>query len=428
MKLFISYLLTFVSCLSLFSAESYTVETIPNLRLKDRLNHVSNPDGILSLSDVQAINSHLNILEDSLAIEVAVVAVNSIGEADPRVFATDLFKYWGLGKKGEDNGLLILLTLDPRAVVFETGYGLEGVLPDAICYRLQQKYMIPSLKENKFSEGMLFGVEAVSDYLLASSYEKKTMLTPATRQTGFTAKEKAAMKLWLMIYLGLCVVVGFYIARQLSTINKRYTTLNAVQILQKTEISFRNWGIFAAILFLPCFPFLFLWYKWYKQLLKQRTAVCPQCGGHHFKKLSEKDEMPYLNPQEQCENDLKSIDHTVYRCDDCSHIFKIATEPLFSRYSICPRCGTKAFYSLGEHTVVRATQHSTGISEEKFACKMCNHTEKRRKEIDRLMSDGAVLGGIGGALLGGGGRSSGGFGGGSWGGGSSGGGGSISRF
>lgn len=48
-----------------------------------------------------------------------------------------------------------------RSVVFETGYGLEGVLPDAICYRMQQRYMLPDFKAGDYSAGMQKGVEAV---------------------------------------------------------------------------------------------------------------------------------------------------------------------------------------------------------------------------------------------------------------------------
>lgn len=146
----------------------YTVRTIPNVRLSDGRRHVSNPDGIISPADVARIDRMLDTLEDSLGIEVAVVAVNSIGDEDARSFATDLFNHWGLGKKGKDNGLLIQLVTAPaqRSVVFETGYGLEGILPDAISYRLQQQVMIPDLKAGRYSAAMVNGVTAVVNYLL----------------------------------------------------------------------------------------------------------------------------------------------------------------------------------------------------------------------------------------------------------------------
>lgn len=174
--IFQSLLLAFLLPLGGMAAD-YTVKTIPNVRLSDRNNYVSNPDQILNPADVSAINAALRIVEDSLGIEVAVVAVESIGDHDARTFATDLFEYWGIGKKGADNGLLIQLVTEPvqRSVVFETGYGLEGVLPDALCYRLQQQYMIPEMKAGNYSAGMLNGVLAVKDYLLAGDYEQSDL-------------------------------------------------------------------------------------------------------------------------------------------------------------------------------------------------------------------------------------------------------------
>lgn len=185
--------------LSLFAATDYTVETIPNVRLSNRLNHVSDPDDLIQPQDEARINQALNLLEDSLGIEVAVVAVESIGENDARMFATDLFKHWGLGQKNRDNGLLIQLVTEPsqRSVVFETGYGIEGVLPDAICYRLQQRYMIPDMKEGDYSAGMLKGVVAVTQYLLSSDYERGELLG-----------EEEDDELWFVLGLFLLLGVG----------------------------------------------------------------------------------------------------------------------------------------------------------------------------------------------------------------------------
>lgn len=194
-------LLACMSLVPLWAATDYTVQTIPNVRLSDKSNHVSNPDGILSQPDVTRINQWLNLLEDSLGIEVAVVAVERIGDNDAREFATDLFKHWGLGQKQRDNGLLIQLVTEPqqRSVVFETGYGIEGVLPDAICYRLQQRYMIPAMREGNYSQGMLQGVEAVSQYLLSSDYERGELLGESDDDDD-----------WIVVGGALLFMVGFF--------------------------------------------------------------------------------------------------------------------------------------------------------------------------------------------------------------------------
>ena len=189
---------------SIFAAKDYSIETIPNVRLSNRLNHVSNPDGIITPDDAARINQLLNVVEDSLGIEVAVVAVNSIGDQDARMFATDLFKHWGLGQKSKDNGLLIQLVTEPsqRSVVFETGYGIEGVLPDAICYRLQQRYMMPDLKAGDYSAGMLKGVMAVTKYLMSSDYERAGM-------TGNRSSSSSDDDFMWIFVVGIIGMIGF---------------------------------------------------------------------------------------------------------------------------------------------------------------------------------------------------------------------------
>mgnify|MGYP000237755912 CR=1 FL=1 len=189
---------------SIFAAKDYSIETIPNVRLSNRLNHVSNPDGIITPDDAARINQLLNVVEDSLGIEVAVVAVNSIGDQDARMFATDLFKHWGLGQKSKDNGLLIQLVTEPsqRSVVFETGYGIEGVLPDAICYRLQQRYMMPDLKAGDYSAGMLKGVMAVTKYLMFSDYERAGM-------TGNRSSSSSDDDFMWIFVVGIIGMIGF---------------------------------------------------------------------------------------------------------------------------------------------------------------------------------------------------------------------------
>lgn len=71
----------------------------------------------------------------------------------------------GSRQEGKDNGLVILLVTDQRCIQFYTGYGLEGVLPDAICKRIQTKYMIPYLKDGNWNEGMVAGIRRLASDL-----------------------------------------------------------------------------------------------------------------------------------------------------------------------------------------------------------------------------------------------------------------------
>lgn len=144
------------------------LNNIPNVRVSNINNHVSNPDSIISEEYIDSINNILCSLEDSIGTEVAVVAVKDIGDNEARQFANELFNKWGLGKKDKDNGLLILLVTkkEQRAIVFETGYGIEGIMPDIVCSRIQKQYMLPLLKDENYSKGMLEGVKRCSEILL----------------------------------------------------------------------------------------------------------------------------------------------------------------------------------------------------------------------------------------------------------------------
>lgn len=146
----------------------YKVNEIPMVHLQDRTRYVCNPDGVLSEMAVQQMDSILFALEEKTGIETLVVVVENIDGGDCFEFAYQLGKQNGVGKKGVDNGLVILLVRGERCVQFATGYGLEGDLPDAICKRIQERQMFPLLKQGYWDEGMLAGIRSVNNYLIDS--------------------------------------------------------------------------------------------------------------------------------------------------------------------------------------------------------------------------------------------------------------------
>lgn len=147
------------------SARVYSVDDVPNVRLVNKYDYVSDPENVLSRVAVDSINSMLRRLEETTAIEVAVVVVPAVPDGDCFDFAYRLGEKWGVGKKERDNGLVILLATDDRCVQFVTGYGLEGDLPDALCKRIQSKYMLSYFSDGRWSEGLVAGVRATCGQL-----------------------------------------------------------------------------------------------------------------------------------------------------------------------------------------------------------------------------------------------------------------------
>lgn len=135
---------------------AWTVKTIPNTRLKSNTIHVSDPDGYLSESAENAINTVLCSVQDS--VDVFLVTITSIGIESPKQFATSLFNHWGIGEKSKNNGMLLLFVENQHALEFETGYGIEPVMPDIECFRIFNKIIKPYFKNGDYQGGLCAGV------------------------------------------------------------------------------------------------------------------------------------------------------------------------------------------------------------------------------------------------------------------------------
>ena len=160
----------FAVCTLSALARPYRVEDVPNVQIENRYCFTSNPDGILSREAVARIDSICYDLRHRGIAQTAVVAVKEIRGGDVFEFAYELFSSWGVGSKS-DSGIGILLVEEEREIRFVTGYGIEGVLPDAICKRIQTQYMLPYFREGDYSSGMVAGVEAIRAVLNGSELD-----------------------------------------------------------------------------------------------------------------------------------------------------------------------------------------------------------------------------------------------------------------
>lgn len=145
---------------------NFTIEKIPDPMVHG--GYVSNPDQLITRETEEELNTRMRQMDQSGRAQVAIVLLESIGEKVPKDVAHDIFRQWKPGQKGKDNGLVVLLVNDQHRIEFETGYGLEGDLPDVICFRIQQSEMLPSFRENNIDEGMLKGMTALVNVLQPS--------------------------------------------------------------------------------------------------------------------------------------------------------------------------------------------------------------------------------------------------------------------
>lgn len=134
----------------------HSQEIIPERPSPPRL--VNDFTGTLNASELDRLERKLVAFNDTTSTQIAVVLVNTLGDYDKAQFADLLGEKWGVGHKGKDNGLVVLVkpkTAEERGEAFiATGYGLEGAVPDAVVKRIVEEEMIPHFMRNRYFDGL----------------------------------------------------------------------------------------------------------------------------------------------------------------------------------------------------------------------------------------------------------------------------------
>jgi len=146
----IFFLILFLTAgLNLFAQVQKDLPPIPN-----PARFVNDFAGVLNQSDKQALESKLKAYYDSTSSQLTIILVHSIGQYDIAEYTTQTGKYWKIGQQGKNNGALLLIAVDDHKYFTATGYGMEGVLPDATVKIIEQRHLVPNLKAKKYYEAI----------------------------------------------------------------------------------------------------------------------------------------------------------------------------------------------------------------------------------------------------------------------------------
>jgi uncharacterized protein len=139
--------------------------------LPDPVGFVNDFAGVMDPGSSSEIEAIARALQQQTGAEIAVATVQNIapyGSIDE--YAIELATTWGVGKKGEDTGILLLLAMDERRIKLEVGYGLEGIIPDGLAGEILDQSVLPPLQAGEYGLGMLKGVQAVAG-IIAKEYD-----------------------------------------------------------------------------------------------------------------------------------------------------------------------------------------------------------------------------------------------------------------
>lgn len=175
----------------------------------------------LTVEQKQDLIAMLGRVEKETNVEFAVVLVNDLGGDTVEHFALRLFEEWGIGKKGQDNGLLLLIAVADRKMRFEVGYGLEWVIPDAYAYHIINDVLKPAFKQGDFYNGIARAIEEIDTRIKLIIKEASKEFVPATL---FGSIWLAIYWPEIVVYLIIALIVLFFI--MLIIINRHNKTLH----------------------------------------------------------------------------------------------------------------------------------------------------------------------------------------------------------
>lgn len=175
-------------------------------------NLVSDFANEMTPAEKSTLESKLRSYEAATSIEIAVITIPSLEGTTIEDYGIAIGRKWGVGKAGKDNGVLILHAPQERKIRIETGYGVEGDLPDITCTEINRQVMVPFLKEGKFGEALIAGADAIIKELGQESVEAR-LARKETEKAAQEARDKEARALIGKIFLygvGIIALVGFF--------------------------------------------------------------------------------------------------------------------------------------------------------------------------------------------------------------------------
>jgi uncharacterized protein len=131
---------------------------VPVPRLERRVTDLT---GTLSVQEQAALESKLAAFEARKGSQIAVLFVPTTEPETIEEYAIRVAEEWRLGREGVDDGALLLVARDDRALRIEVGYGLEGAMPDAIANRIVEDIVVPRFRLGEFDAGVNAGVDAM---------------------------------------------------------------------------------------------------------------------------------------------------------------------------------------------------------------------------------------------------------------------------
>ena len=198
--------------LALLAATLLLVTTALALNFPALSGRVVDEANVLDPAIRNSLTQKLADLETKTTDQLVVVTLKSLQGTSIEDFGYQLGRFWGIGQKGKNNGVLLLVAPNEHKVRIEVGYGLEGVLTDALTKVIIENAIVPRFRANDFAGGVMRGIDDIIKVLSgdAELFKQQT----ATRELAHrSAPSDWYTVLFILFWIGIAVFIALTIRR-----------------------------------------------------------------------------------------------------------------------------------------------------------------------------------------------------------------------
>lgn len=170
---------------------------------------------LLSPQTEAKLTSELAALEQTTGRQLVVATLPTLQGYEIEDYGYQLLRAWGIGRKAENDGVILIVAPNEKAVRVEVGYGLEPVLTDALSSVIIHKALLPAFREGRFEDGVVAGAEALVKQLSLPDDEARAQVAQVAAQQAAPSMDRGsgiallvAMIVVFVILTGLMRVFG----------------------------------------------------------------------------------------------------------------------------------------------------------------------------------------------------------------------------
>ena len=175
---------------------AHAVDAVPKLT-----RHVTDLTGTLTPAQVDQLDAKLVALEKAKGAQLVVLMVNTTQPQDIDSYSLAVVEANKVGRKGVDDGIMLLVAKNDRQDRIEVGYGLEGAVPDAATARIRREFIEPRFKAGDFYGGINAGIDALTGLINGEPLPPPAQGAQARGHTGNSFQSSLVIGLFIAMFL-----------------------------------------------------------------------------------------------------------------------------------------------------------------------------------------------------------------------------------